>query len=283
MIAGTMPKHQGNHYSSIVWRAQDVLQTEKVHTYIKEHNNILYFFAAPSSQFIDATNQSICLAKCLPGNPMYSGDGIYIIKDSKYTVALLIKNEQIELVFNENSVMNDWLEEEKEKSIAVFYLDCDSMDYTYVMTTAFNEVRHTLDKNLNRLGVITMVATLLFAAGTFTLHSLKPDTDFYTEFNKKTHAYKEAAINALKSSNAPTDLAMQARRLQEVSATVVKAGGWINSYEINDKMQESIEARMPVWVTPEYLVPFAGNIQTLVDKKENMLAIYKNQLKEEKK
>jgi hypothetical protein len=64
----------------------------------------------------------------------------------------------------------------------------------------------------------------------------------------------ENDLNAtLKDLSVQQPLARQISRIQTVSSTVVRSGGWIQSYRLVNEDDESFELVLPSWVSQDYL------------------------------
>jgi len=70
----------------------------------------------------------------------------------------------------------------------------------------------------------------------------------------------ENDLNAtLKKLSVQQPLARQISRIQIVSATVVRSGGWIQSYRLVGEDDEAFEIVLPSWVSQDYLDSLGRN------------------------
>jgi hypothetical protein len=78
-------------------------------------------------------------------------------------------------------------------------------------------------------------------------------------------------------------LARQISRIQKVSATVVRSGGWIEKYQMNGEHSESFELILPSWVSQDYLDSLGRDVVTDLRDMEGLLTVRKQGKKESAK
>ena len=94
----------------------------------------------------------------------------------------------------------------------------------------------------------------------------------------------ENDLNAtLKDLSVQQPLARQISRIQIVSATVVRSGGWIQSYRLLEEDNESFELVLPSWVSQDYLDSL-GRVGVVTDLRdmEGLLTVRKTGTKGKK-
>ena len=65
----------------------------------------------------------------------------------------------------------------------------------------------------------------------------------------------------LSSLDNTSQLSLVLYRMQYISSNVIKAGGWINQYDVKSG-SESFQLILPEWISRDYLEPYGANFKT---------------------
>ncbi|GLR27312.1 hypothetical protein [Limnobacter litoralis] len=88
----------------------------------------------------------------------------------------------------------------------------------------------------------------------------------------------ESDLNAtIGKLNVQQPLARQISRVQRVSATVIRSGGWIERYSLKGENQESFELVLPSWVSQDYLDSLGRDVVTDLRDTEGLLTVRKTE------
>ena len=85
-------------------------------------------------------------------------------------------------------------------------------------------------------------------------------------------AHMRAINNAVAKIDFISPLSEQIARMQRVSALVVRAGGWIEEYEVR-KGTEKFVLMMPAWITRDYIDALGPKIEADQSADENLVRI----------
>ena len=90
----------------------------------------------------------------------------------------------------------------------------------------------------------------------------------------------ENDLNAtLKKLNVQQPLARQISRIQKVSSTVVRSGGWIEVYRMKGDESESFELVLPSWVSQDYIDALGRDVVTDLRDMDGLLIVRKQEKK----
>lgn len=268
MIAGSMPNHDGDVQLSLFYVARDILGTENIHllTSISDDGLFIYYFAQKSSCFASVSEFQIPLAAAFPTHPQHQGDGVYLLSHGAVSVALIKSGEKFKLVTN-STVAIDSLVEDLELPI----YPSESFS-PVVMQSISGSQRQLADKFSGAVikwssifsGVALLVGLIShLSAGVFA-SSLQSSND-------KSSSELSALVSKIEHAS---PLSQQLAGMQRISATVVRAGGWIDSYEMKNG-KEKFAVSLPEWVTPDFIAALGKDAEAERDIAHNIIKVQK--------
>ena len=267
MIAGAIPLHNDNIDKSIFMIAQDVLGTARMHLLVAvdREETMAYYFAAPSSAYASIPVFDTPLAAALPGHPQHRGDGIYFLQDVSLAVAIEKTRGQIRLIANTPDVMADWLAE--QPGIAVYPVEQDEAWVMESIPGAYRRIADNLSLATTKYSlVVTVIAFLMYLAAAIGVSVQNASTD------KSSQARMKAINDAVTRIDFVSPLSQQLARLQKVSSLVVRAGGWIDEYEMKNE-EEKFILMMPAWITKDYIDALGTTVQADQTDDENLIRL----------
>jgi len=267
MIAGGIPLHSGDVDKTVFMIAQDVLGTAKMHLLVATDpaSQMVYYFAAPSAAFTSIAVFATPLAAALPSHPQHRGDGIYFLQDVNLAVAVEKTRDQIRVVANSNEAMADWLAERPETPL---YRVED--DEAWAMESIPGAYRRLADgislrtaKYSSVIAIVSLLVYFIASLGT-SIQSAAAD--------KSNQAHMTAINNAVTKIDFVSPMSQQIARMQRVSALVVRAGGWIEEYEVKNGTEKFV-LMMPAWITKDYIDALGPRVEADQATEENLVRV----------
>jgi len=267
MIAGAIPLHSGDVDKTVFMIAQDVLGTAKMHLLVATDpaSKMVYYFAAPSSAFTSIAVFATPLAAALPSHPQHQGDGIYFLQDVNLAVAVEKTRDQIRVVANSNEAMADWIAERPETPIYRVE-ECEP----WAMESIPGAYRRLADgislrtaKYSSIIAVVSLLVYFIASLGT-SIQSAAAD--------KSNQDHMTAINSAVTKIDFVSPMSQQVARMQRVSALVVRAGGWIDEYEVKDG-KEKFVLMMPAWITKDYIDALGPRVEADQATEENLVRV----------
>lgn len=267
MFAGKVPNHVDDVYQSIVYMATDILKTDKVHIGMFVSGEHAYYFAAPSIVFASTIDFSTTLAAAIPGYPGHKGEGAYVITQGKISVAAIIINQNLSLICNDTEKV---MEKISDMELEVYYPD-ESVSPLPVESTR-GRFRRLGDKfSRKTIKVSSIVATVSFIIAAL---ASVAETAFTTNLNN-TNEKNAEELNALVSKiEYSSPLSEQIGQLNKLSATVVRAGGWVDEYKLKGQ-KETFVVSLPEWVTQDYILALGRGVVADKDNANNIIKAVK--------
>ena len=267
MFAGKVPNHVDDVYQSIVYMATDILRTDKVHIGMFVSGEYAYYFAAPSIVFASTLDFSTVLAAAVPGYPGHKGDGAYLISQGKISVAAIIINKNLSLICNDTEKV---MEKISDMELEIFYPD-ESTPPLPVESTR-GRFRRLGDKFSRK----TIKTTSIVALISFTIAGLASiaETAFTTNLNNANEKNAQELNALVEKIEYSSPLSEQVGQLNKLSATVVRAGGWIDEYKIKGE-KETFIVSLPEWVTQDYILALGKGVVADKDNTNNIIKAIK--------
>ncbi len=267
MIAGAIPLHSGDIDRSVFMVAQDVLGTARLHflVAVDRDSSTVYYFAAASSAFTSIPAFTTPLAAALPGHPQHHGDGIYFLSDVSLAVAVEKSRDHIRLIANTPEVMADWLAEQSER--AVYPVEGNEAWAMESIPGAYRRIADGISLSASRYSVVVAaIALLVYMGSAIGISVLNASAD------KSSQAHMKAINDAVTRIDFVSPLSQQLARVQKISALVVRAGGWIDEYEVKNGNEKFI-LMMPAWITKDYIDALGPGVIADQSVDENLIRV----------
>lgn len=268
MIAGRVPNHDGDVSLSIFFMARDILGTDNLHLLTAESPDakFVYYFAQQSSVFASQPLFETSLAAAFPGNPDHMGDGAYLLTHGSISTAVIKDGDQFRLITNSTDVVKSAISD---------------MDLTIYPAEHFTPVQiQSITGNQRYLAdifsgkVIKWSAIVSASALVLGLLANIASTAFSTSL-KNTNDKKMAELSLLVSKiEHASPLSQQLASFQKISATVVRAGGWIDHYELIGG-KEKFSVSLPDWVTQDFIIALGKDAVADRDPINNLIKVHK--------
>ena len=265
MLAGILPYHEEDVFQSILYAASNILSTDKVHVGWYRSGASAYYFAAPSSLFGSVLDFATPLVAAVPGHPSHRGDGAYVITQGKISVAAISANQSFRLMCNETELI---LEHLADLGLNVYYPEATVSPLA--IESAHGRMRRLGDQFSRRVVKVaaigsaiafTVAAAASFAETAFNTTVSDANDQNATELNK--------LVGSLEYSS---PLSQQVGEINKLSATVVRAGGWIDAYSVK-KGNTSFTVTLPEWVTQDYIKALGDGAVADKDAESNTIKV----------
>ena len=267
MIAGAVPLHAGDVDKTVFMIAQDVLGTARMHLLVASDsaNAMVYYFAAPSTSFTSIPVFSTPLAAALPTHPQHQGDGIYFLQDVNLAVAVEKTRDQIRVVCNSVEAMAEWLTERSE--LPIFRVDAYE---SWAMESIPGAYRRLADgmslRTAKYSSIVAGIALVSYLVASVGVSLVNASAD------KSNQTHMNAINDAVTKIDFVSPLSQQVARLQRVSGLVVRAGGWIDEYEVKSSAEKFILI-MPAWITRDYIDALGPTVEADQSTDENLIRV----------
>ena len=278
MIAGSLPAHaHGTIDDTIQLVAREALGTSEIHFLRSEvpHNGKYHYFAVPSKAMASTPSPVTELAAALPGHPLHQGRGLYVIEHNGHRAVALFDGAQLDYVFNDHDVIEDLLAEQADRP--------DGQQLPVIQLTPGVETRrfqsgytvstqgiNSLTRVVSKYSVITLAVGSILLAGMFAA-----DGWLSVRINADKHNEARSLRQAIVGLKLGSPLSQHLAEYQQRAGTVVRAGGWIDNYQVANGT-ESFRLFMPQWVTKNYMVDLGPGVTAEPDRaNDQLLAVTK--------
>ena len=274
LIAGRLPVGTGSAQKVVMNQAYAILGTERLHAYLVERAGYVYYFAIESTWLSSAPGFSLPFVDALPGGPLHVGDAIYQISGEDYSAALIIEGGILRLLCNDQDVLKDYLIGLELHIVEIEHKGGKPL-------RSIPQAIHGITERFSSWMMKGSVAVLISASMVFLGSQAATAYMNNQAVSKLTARAVENDLNAtLLKLSVQQPLARQISRIQKVSATVVRSGGWIEQYKMKGENDESFELVLPSWVSQDYLDSLGRDIVTDLRDMEGLLSVRKQGKKE---
>ena len=275
LLAGRLPVSNANAYEVVFNHVYGLTGQKNLHAFVHVHKGFVYFFAVESAALTSSPVVNLPFAEYLPGMPKHQGDGVYTLVDEGFAASMWIEGSGLRLVCNSEDVLEESL---RETELTVIPMRDGEGPFLRSMPQLVLGLSETLGRWVMRLSLTMIAFSALTAVGLQTAKVVS-----WSEVSTETdELVVERKLNeTLKQLNVQQPLARQISRVQRVSATAVRAGGWIDSYLLTGERDESFEVVLPSWVSQDYLDSLGRDVVADLRDLEGVIVVKKN-IKREK-
>jgi hypothetical protein len=277
LIAGRLPVGTGSAQKVVMNQAYAILGTDRLHAHIVERSGHVYYFAIESQCLSSAPGFALPFVDVLPDGPLHVGDAIYLLKGADYATALVIEGGSVRLLCNDQDVLKDYL----------IGLDLQIVEIEHKGGKPLTSIPQAIHGVTERFSAVLMKSSIGVLAVASLVFIGAQAASAYTSRQNENGLNARAVENDLNATltrlSVQQPLARQISRIQKVSATVVRSGGWIEKYQMNGEDSESFELILPSWVSQDYLDALGRDVVTDLRDMEGLLTVRKQGKKESAK
>lgn len=263
IVAGCLPVSTSHHPEEVAFRAaEEALRTTAVHLLTSVSEGHVYYFAIPSMQAsIGAFDPR--LAAALPQHPAHQGDGFYVSYGSSEDATAAVKRgTDLRVIINSKSDLEFLAERE---ALPIFDVDALGAE-PWNLESASGRARRAGHKVANYILVLSAAWTFVACLGTAAL-------SIYARQEEKTVIQPSQQIQGLlEQLHLVQPMAEDLASLQQVSAIVLKAGGYLEGYRFEDKGL-SYRLRLPKWTSKAALDELGPQIRTSFDAEHEEIVV----------
>jgi hypothetical protein len=275
LIAGRLPVGSASPQRVVANHAYALLGTNRLHNYFLERAGYVYYFAIESRFLASYPSFSLPFVDVLPGGSLYQGDAIYLLQGVDYSVAMILESGSLRLLCNDPETIRDYL----------IGIDLQTVEVSgrggkplVSVPQAIQGISDRVSRWLMKGSAVVLVFSLLIFLGMQGVNAVLTGNN---ESALTATAVENNLNNTLKGLSVQQPLARQISRIQTISATVIRSGGWIQSYHLLNEGEESFELVLPSWVSQDYLDSLGRNgVTTDLRDIEGLLTVRKTGKKE---
>lgn len=269
LLAGRLPVGTANANEVVFNHVYGLTGQKNLHAYTHMHGGYVYFFAVESSALASCPTVYLPFAECLPGQPGYQGDAVYLMVDEGFAISMWIEGAGLRLVCNSEDVIQEALQ---ETELPVVQLTDESGPSLTSMPQKVFGLSEAFGRWLMRGSLAILALSSLTFVGVQTASAVSQSTK-ETQTTEK--AVEQKLNETLQQLNVQQPLARQISRVQRVSATTVRAGGWIEAYTLKGENNEEFEVVLPSWVSQDYLDSLGRDVIAELRDIEGLLLVRK--------
>jgi hypothetical protein len=249
MVAGSLPLAGADPMASVALVIRDLLGTDAVHAVVAADTRArrVHYFAVPSRVLHSTADLSLPLTAAIPGHPSHEGDGAYVMHSAPVSAAAIVRGGELKLIVNEATLVEAVV---SESGLPAF--DVSDLQTGWRMISRRAEVQRVADRASTLVargaGALAAVAAAGYVGFSAAASWLAAGS------NAEVSPLQQEAVmrEALRRVDLTSPLTVQLGRIQSISAVAVRAGGWIDLYQL-DKGVEHYRIVLPEWVTRDYL------------------------------
>lgn len=268
MIAGTVPVHgQGSVDETLRLVAQEALGGVALH-YVRStvpFEGRHYYFAVPSLELASEPDLTTPLAMALPGHPMHQGLGAYVLDLGRLKVVAILGLDTFEFLCNEAELVNEFL---AEQDVEIFQVPKGALAWS--LTSEFKEKNKSLQKVSDSLLKLS-TGILLFSLISYGVLAAV-DGWVNSQIKSNENEAAKALQTMLSSVRLSSPMYTQIAEYQARSSVVVRAGGWIDAYQVKNG-KDSFRMFVPSWVTPDYIKALGPGVAAEKDSSDEQLLV----------
>lgn len=243
MIAGRVPHHGDSLLDSVALIAADLLDSHPAAILVSAQEHQVDYLAVPAVTLASTPGFMTPLAAALVSHPDHQGPGIYFLTEGALTVAIQHSESGLRCLFNSTDVLTTWM---ADSGLPAF--DCANAAPWPLQTRSqrYRQVSDQLLRRTMRFAGVTIIAALALylAAQMFMGFAQKRSDDAH-------HQVTTSLRQAMAEVQPVSPLSTQMGKYNQVSWLTVRAGGWINFYELKGDA-ERFELTWPAWVSKDY-------------------------------
>lgn len=269
LLAGRLPVGAANANEVVFNHVYGLTGQKNLHAYTHMHGGYVYFFAVESSALASCPAVYLPFAECLPGKAGFQGDAVYLMVDEGFAISMWIEGSGLRLICNSEEVIQESLQ---ETELPLIKLTDESGPLLSSMPQKVFGISEVFGRWLMRGSLAILVLSSLTFVGVQTASAV-------SQANKETQTTEKAVEQKLNETlqqlNVQQPLARQISRVQRVSATAVRAGGWIEAYSLQGEKNETFEVVLPSWVSQDYLDSLGRDVVAELRDIEGLLLVRK--------
>ncbi len=249
LLAGSLPlADSGDPLASVALVVRDLLGTDSLHLVVTADRAArrVHYFAVRSASLHSTTSLALPLTAALPGHPAHQGDGVYLLHTGELTAAAIYQGSQLRLIVNEPALMDAVV---MDTGLPAY--DVGSLTNGWPLLSRKGQLQQVTDRAsllaVRWGGAVAVLAGVAYLAMSGLASWYGAQVPVAREDQQATMLRK-----VLDEVQFATPLSETVARLQTVAATVVRAGGWIDTYQV-ERGSEHFRIHLPEWVTRDYL------------------------------
>jgi hypothetical protein len=261
IVAGTLPVDKSDASSAVNYSLLELLGTESIHVIISFDENLgcAHFIGLPSANLGGVVDLSFPLSCALPGHPDFKGDGCYVEEGAPISAVIEVRNGLISYICNETNLIDSYV---SDSDLPIYKVS--QTNNSWYLSSHKSEIlkfNNRISKWVIMGGFITLISLISFYLILTFLAGANVGKYERSALKKRLDDEGLQYQQLLSSVDSTSQLPLVLYRIQYISSNVIKAGGWINQYDVKSG-SESFQLILPEWISKDYLEPYGANFKT---------------------
>lgn len=259
LVAGTVPLLGQDPEQTANLLATHALNDQPVHLILDRFEGQIYYLAVPSALVLGG-GHATPLSAALPNHPAHQGDGIYVLNSARRKMAVVKERANLFALPSTESV---------ERSADLYGLAIvvvDDLQNAWAFES-FHARRNARRQRITSMLDLVAVMTVLVSVCIYGFALWVERAGERVQGGGLEHVVAEFQY--------VSPLSEQLAHFQQISATVVRAGGWIEEYVWRPKTGESFRISLPGWVSRDYIEALGQGVVTEYSIADNLVTVTK--------
>ncbi|MES2261600.1 MAG: hypothetical protein V4724_24035 [Pseudomonadota bacterium] len=256
---------------TIVAIAGAILHEHRLHVLSVRDRDHIFYYAVPSKRVRHARHFQTPLAAAMPGHPQHRGDGVYALQSGSKMIAAIKQGAELFVLHDEACA----IDAAAQRHVLPVHMLSDTTEM-WPLEPISGRQRALVERiagKLSRLSAWVLgssaLAYLLLSGG---------DAYLARQAEQQEKARPTAEIVSQFQYTSP--LFEQLAHFQQISATVVRSGGWIEGYIWKPRKGEAFEIVMPGWISHDYIEALGPGTVADYNIPDNLVTARKGNLEE---
>ncbi len=270
MLAGCVPIGNAEPERVISLICQDILDTTSIHMVFDIKDGYIFYMAVPSKYLASHLKFATSLASAFSSHPQHQGDAVYLLKEPPCGYAMIRRGNTLKLLVNQLDILEESIESAELPVIDVSQFSALPMYSIPLLYRNYTDkIANVVSKAAATMLVATTAVMMVSEMGQAVIALAKIDTP---------EVILQKANQSIRNAKLSQPLSRQITQVQNVSATVVRAGGWIEEYTLKGNEEKFVIA-LPTWVSKDYLDSLGKGVTTELQEADNLIWVYKGKPK----
>lgn len=268
MIAGRVVNHSGDVNLTAFYIARGILGTDKIHLLISlsTDRQFAYYFAAPSNVFASVREFETALAAAFPTHPDHQGDGVYMLSSGSLSAAVIKDGEKFRLLTNNTDSIEALV---FDMGLPLYPVKDAQPVKMESVSGYYRRLADDFSRQITKISAAVAAVAFIIGMGALLANSI-----FTTKITSSTETIANGLNSLVRKIDHASPLSHQLAQVQRISATVVRAGGWIEAYDASDKGEKFV-VTLPPWVTQDFITALGAGAIAEADRENNMIKVEK--------
>ncbi len=269
MIGGSFAVSSRDTDDVVAAIAADALHDARVHALIVKESGHAYYLAVPSQRVTSAQKFTTPLAAALPGHSAHQGDGVYVLRLGEQAVVVSKQGTEFFVEHLDSSAVEDIA---RARGLALYHVAAG--DDGWALESLFGRDRRAIERYS---AYWARVSSRVIAGGIATYLLLMAGEAYSLQHGGRLWQTKPSP-ESVKQLQYTSPLFEQLAHFQQISATVVRSGGWIEAYVWKPGKGEAFDIVMPGWISQDYIEALGPGAVSEYNIPDNLVIVRKGSI-----